>query len=125
MALTGPIGATTAVTATAAAGTGVTLTLAAPAATCFHYITHIEIHKFAAALLVAAATPVLVTTTNLVGNPVFDFSAGAELAGSGVRTQVAPGIPIKSSVAATATTIVCPATTSIIWRVTAFYYIAP
>lgn len=125
MAFSGVIPATTAVTATAAAGTGVTLTLGAPAATTFHYISHIEITKTASALLVAGATSVLVTSTNLVGSPVWDFAADAAAAGTSVTRQVAPSAPIKVSVAATATTIVCPATTSIVWRVTVFYFVGP
>ena len=116
---------TTSVTNTGAAAAAVTLTIAAAGAGLFHYISHIEISKFATAVLTAAATPVLVTTTNLNGNPTIDFSAGAEAQGTQVVRQIAPAIPIKSAVANTATTIVCPATTSIIWRVSVFYYIAP
>ena len=123
MAVQIPVGSTITLTATGTSSAGVTLTIPASAASTFHYITYIEIHKFAVALLVAAAAPVLVTSTNLNGNPTTDFSAGAELAGSGVRVQISPAIPLKSSVAATATTIVCPATTNIIWRVTAYWYV--
>lgn len=34
-------------------------------------------------------------------------------------------LPIATSAQATATTIVCPATPNVIWRVTAGYYVAP
>ena len=125
MPISTPAGLTTAATQTGVAGAAVTLTLAAGAATTFHYIGFIEITKTASALLVAGATPVLVTTTNLVGSPVFDFPVDAATAGTQVVRQISSADPIKSSVAATATTIVCPATTSIIWRVTAYYFIGP
>jgi hypothetical protein len=116
---------TLAVTATGLTGAAVTLTLPAPAAGLFHYVTSIEITKFASALLVAGATPVLVTTTNLPGSPVYSFSAAASAAGTIDRYQVTPTTPLKSSVAATATTIVCPVATTTIWRVNVTYYTAP
>ena len=64
-------------TATAAISTGVTLTLAAPGAALFQYLSTLEITMFAGAALTAAATPTLVTTTNLPGSPVFSFSIPA------------------------------------------------
>lgn len=113
------------VTATAAAGTGVTLTLPASAGN-FHFITGIIIQKTAAALLVAAAVPVTVTTTNLPGSPVFDFAADAAAQGTQQTLALTMGnAPIKSSAAGVATTIVCPATTAIVWRVTVFYAAQP
>jgi len=120
-----PAGSTSGGTQTAAAGTGATLTLAAPGAGLFIYITYIEITKTASALLVVAATPVLVTTTNIPGTPTIDFPADAAAQGTQVVRQIAPGVPIKSVTANTAVTIVAPATTSIVWRVTAHYFIGP
>ena len=125
MPVSAPVGTTISLTATGVGAAAVTLTIPAPAAGTFHYISYIEISKVATALLTAAATPVLVTTTNLNGNPTIDFSAGAELAGSAVVRQISPSIPLKSAVAATATTIVCPATTAVIWRVSAFWFVGP
>src|SRR5207248_321800 len=69
-------------TATGTAGAAVTLTLASGGAGLFHYITYIQIAKFATALLTAAATPVLVTTTNLSNTPAFSFSAAASAQGT-------------------------------------------
>lgn len=112
------------ITGTAAISTGVTLTLAAPPTGLFHYISGIDISCFAGAALTPAATSVLVTSTNLNGNPTFDFqNAGAQ--GTINRVQVFPGILIKSAVAATATTIVAPILTGCVWRLTAYYFIAP
>lgn len=115
---------TTVITGTAAISTGVTLTLAAPPAGLFHHISQISITCFAGAALTPAATPVLVTSTNLNGNPTFDFpNAGAQ----GVINSLllSPAVPIKSAVAATATTIVAPVLTGCIWRLTAYYFIGP
>lgn len=120
----GNLPSTTVITATAAISNGITLTLAAPPALLFHYISGIDISCFAGAALTPAATSVLVTSTNLNGNPTFDFqNAGAQ--GTINRVQVYPAVPIKSSVAATATTIVAPVLTGCVWRLTAYYYIAP
>jgi hypothetical protein len=120
-----PAGSTSGGTQTGAAAAAVTLTLAAPAAGLFQYITYIEITKTATALLTAAATPVLVTTTNIPGTPTIDWPADAALQGTQVVRQIAPAVPIKAVAAATAVTIVCPATTGVIWRVSAQYFIGP
>ena len=112
-------------TAVGAAAAAVTLTLAAPGAGLRHYLTYLSINKFASALLVAAAAPVTVTTTNLPGSLAFSFPADAALAGTIDRWREDFAYPIASSAQNTATTIVCPATTSLIWRVTAGYFIAP
>lgn len=115
-----PVAAPLAVTATAAVNTGVTLTLPAPAAGLFHIITRIEITRFFATAGLAGATPTVVTTTNLPGSMAWSFPTAGAL-GSSVQVIAAPGQPLKSSTAATATTIVCPASTDTIWRVSAIY----
>jgi hypothetical protein len=112
-----------AVTATGAAAAAVTLTLPAVASQ-FHYITEIQIVKFATALLTAAATPVLVTTTNFPAATVFSFSAAASAQGTNEVQQFQPSTPLRSAVVNTATTIVCPATTATIWRVNVWYWAA-
>lgn len=106
-------------------GTAVTLTIAAPGAGLRQYLTYLAINRFAVALLTAAATPVTVTTTNLPGSLAFSFAADAAAAGSLDRWREDFAYPIAASAQNTAVTIVCPATTSVIWRVTAGYYIAP
>lgn len=114
-----------AVTATGAAGVGVTLTIPAPGVGLRQYITGIEITRSATALLTAGATPTVVTTTNLPGSLAFTF--GADAAAQGVDKTIIRDFPfpLVSSAQNTATTIVCPATTSVIWRATAFYQVAP
>jgi hypothetical protein len=113
--------ATLMVTATGAAGAAVTATLPALAGM-RHYIDFISVTRFATALLTAGATPVLVTTTNISGAPVLSHPADA--AGAGVATQQdldfgASGVA--ATALNTATTVVCPVTTAVIWRVNVAY----
>jgi hypothetical protein len=112
-------------TAVGAAGAAVTLTLASPGAGLRHYLTYIAINRFAAALLTAGAAPVTVTTTNLPGTLAFSFPADAATQGTMFPLREDFALPIASAAQGTATTIVCPATTNVIWRVTAGFYVAP
>lgn len=115
------IPATSGITATGAAGAAVTLTIPAAGAGLFHYISWIRIEHFASALLVAAAAPVIVTTTNIPGTPSFNFRADAAAQGTLTEKVIQNDMPIRSSAANTATTVVCPLTTSVLWRATAAY----
>lgn len=112
------------VTATAASGTITTATLPAAGAGLVHYITTISLHLYATAARTGVAAPLLVTTTNLPGSPVWTFSTG-QLIGVVDRYDVPINEPIKSSVANTATTFVAPVATSGIWRLNIGYYAAP
>ena len=112
-------------TITAAAGVAATLTISSPGAGLRHYLTYLRIVRFAAAVLTPAATPVLVTTTNIPGTPSFSFPADAAAQGTVFTFQEDFGQPIAATAQAAATTIVCPATTNVIWRITAGYYVAP
>ncbi|UQN10341.1 hypothetical protein [Deinococcus sp. QL22] len=112
-------------TAVGAAGAALTLTLAAPGTGLRHYLTYLAINRFAAAALTAAAVPVTVTTTNLPGPLAFSFGAEAAAQGTLDRWREDFAAPLVSSAQNTATTIVCPVTTGVIWRVTAGYYVAP
>lgn len=117
--LTNEQAAILAVTAVGSAGSAVTLTLPAVASQ-FHYITHIEIEAYATAARTGGATPTTVTSTNLPGNPAWTFET-AQAVGTQVTKLAEPSMPLRSSVVNTATTIVCPATTSVIWRVNVWY----
>lgn len=112
------------VSTTAATGVIVTNTLPASAGN-FHYISAIEITKYFTAANAASATPLVVTTTNLSGSLAFSFGQPLGTIGTSETRIVTLANPLKSSVVNTATTIVCPATTGIIWRVNTFYYTAP
>jgi hypothetical protein len=113
------------VTVTAAIGVAATLTLPAPGVGLRQYLTYLRITKFAGALLVAAATPVLVTTTNIPGTPVFSLPADAALQGTTYSYQEDFAYPLMSTAQNTAMTIVAPLTASVIWRITAGYFVAP
>lgn len=113
------------VTAVGAAAAAVTLTLTAPGAGLRHYLTYLSINRFASALLNAAAAPVTVTTTNLPGSLAFSFAADAAAQGTLDRWREDFAAPIAAAAQNAATTIVCPATPGVIWRVTAGFYVAP
>jgi hypothetical protein len=113
------------VTNTGAAGAAVTLTLAAPGAGLRQYLTYLRITRFATTLLTAGTTPVLVTTTNIPGTLVFSMPADAAAQGTVFVYQEDFTYPIAGSALNTAMTVVCPATTGVIWRVSGGYYIAP
>lgn len=114
--------ASTTVTTTAASGVAATLTLPAAGAGLFHYITSLDIYIYATAARVGAAAPVVVTTTNITGAPAFTFET-AQAIGTNTPIQgLNPTTPLKSSVVNTATTIVAPAATTGIWRITATYF---
>lgn len=121
-----PVAVTTDVqTITAAAGAVATLTIAAPGVGLRHYLTYIRITRFAAAVLTAAAAPVLVTTTNIPGTLVFSIPADAALLGSVFVYQEDFANPIAVVAQNTATVITGPVTTGVIWRITAGYFVAP
>ena len=114
-----------AATITAALSTAATLTLTAPGAGLRHYITGLRIERHAAALLVAGTTPVVVTTTNLPGALAFSIPMEAAAQGSVYEKVMEPARAIMASAQNTATTIVAPLTTSVIWRLSATFYVAP
>ena len=109
------------ITATAAVSTAVTATLpAVPGMR--HYIDRISVLRSATAALTASATPVLVTTTNIPGLPVLTF--GSDAGGVGVdKEQVVDfgGTGAAATALGTATTVVCPVYTGVIWRVNVAY----
>jgi hypothetical protein len=109
------------VTATGAAGAGVVLTIPAAGAGLYHHICHIEIRQYAAIAQVGAAAPTVVTSTNLPGANAWTFKTVLPI-GEAEPQITEPTDPIRSSVANTATTIVCPAVAGIIWRVNVYYY---
>jgi hypothetical protein len=112
-------------TTTGVAGAAITLTLAAPGAGLRHYLTRVAIERHAAAALTAGATPNLITTTNLPGSLAFSIPVEAAASGSVYEKIIDPARPIMSSAQNTATTIVAGAVTSVIWRITSLFYVAP
>lgn len=112
-----------AVTGVAAAGTGVTVTLPAVSGE-FHHITSIVIQMYASAARTGNATPTTVTSTNLPGSPAWTLNTAQAIGGMS-EFKYEFSTALKSSVVNTNTTIVCPNTASVIWRVNVAYYTAP
>jgi hypothetical protein len=110
-----------AVSITGAAAAAVTCTLPAAGAGQFHYITGIEVTKYATVATTGGTTPVVVTTTNLPGPLAYTFDT-AQAVGVSIIRAANFTVPLKSSVANTATTVVAPVVTSILWRITVYYY---
>lgn len=115
--------ATLSVTATGAAAAAVTLTLPAVVGL-FHNISYLSITAYTTVARTGSATPVIVTTTNLSGSPAFTFASAAAIGTTDIKSFDFPQ-PVKSLVANTVTSIVCPATASIIWRINLFYSTTP
>lgn len=112
-------------TTVGASGAAVTLTIAAPGVGLRHYLTYLSINRFAAAVLTASATPVTVTTTNIPTGLAFTFPADAAALGTLFPWREDFAYPMMATAQNTATTIVWPATTGVIARVTVGYYVAP
>ena len=107
---------------TATAATGVTITATLPAvAGLRHYIDYIQVNRSPTALLTASATPVLVTTTNLPGNPVLTFGQDAAPQGLDREQRLDFSSSLAASAIGIATTVVCPAYTGVIWRINVAY----
>lgn len=110
------------ITATAAVAHGVTLTIPAGAAGIFNYLSFLHIQSYAAAALTGGATPTTVTTTGILGTPSWRFATAAAIGQLFGEVKYEGHAPIKGTAAATAMTIVCPATTNVIWTVNAAYF---
>jgi hypothetical protein len=109
------------VTATGAAGAAVTATLPAVAGL-RHIVDFIRIVRSASVALTAGAVPTVVTTTNLPGALVATLGASADLQGVDRIEELNFGSTGSAATAlGTATTVVCPATTGVIWRVIVAY----
>lgn len=115
----------TIVTATGASGSAVTLTLPAPGSGQRHHIASVAIDRFAAAALTVNALPTIVSTTNLPGAIAFSLPAEAAQPGTIARLREAYSPPLAALAPGSATTITCPATTGVIWRATAAFFVAP
>jgi hypothetical protein len=111
------------VTGTAAANTGVTITLPAAGVGMFHYITNIHLTRNATAALAGTATLVH-TSTNLPGNPAWSVGNAMAAGGTQLDLDYTPTTPLKSLIANTATTIIMPAAgAAVLNRANCSYYI--
>jgi len=110
------------VTATAAANAAVTGTLPAAGVGLFHHITAIEITRAATAALAGTAA-LVVTTTNLPGNPAWTVGNAMAAGGQSRDLDKTFDTPLKSSVANTDTTIVLPVPgLAVLWRINVYYF---
>lgn len=120
------IPATLGSTVTAAANAGATLTLVAPPAGLYIYVTHIDITRNATAALAGTAT-LVITSTNLPSSGGLTWSVGNAMIAGGTQRDVDIdfGVPLKASNAGTAATIVMPVPgAAVLWRANATYYYA-
>jgi hypothetical protein len=116
-----PRAADLAVTAVGGTGNAVTCTLPAAGPGQHHYIGEIQITKYATAAISGNATPITITTTNLPGSIAYTFETAQAIGTNSTRNNEY-ALPLKSLTANTATTVVCPAVTNSLWRVTVSYY---
>lgn len=111
-----------AVTGTAAANTGFTVTLPA-APNSFHCMTSITIDRAATAALAGGAL-LQVTTTNIPGSLSWTVADTFGAAGTVHDLELELSHALKSSVAGTATTLVFPAPgAAVSWRANVTYYL--
>lgn len=107
------------VNADGAAGAALTLTL--PAVTSqYHYIDLLEINLYSTAARTGNATPIIVTSTNLIGSPTYMFPTAAAI-GQIDRNPIQNSSRVRSSAVSTATTIVMPAVVGGLWSAKCFY----
>ena len=111
------------VTATAAAGVALTLTLPTPPLGLRQFITYLAINRFATTALVASAVPIVVTTTNLPGALAITLPADAAAQGAMFPWREDFAFPVAASAQSSTVTINCPAAPGVIWRVTSGYYL--
>jgi hypothetical protein len=91
----------------------------------YHYIHVLELVLFNSGARTGVASPLVIsTTTNLPGSLSFIWPTAGAI-GTIEQKNFQPGVPLKSSAAGTATTIVGPAIANIAWRFTAWYRAAP
>lgn len=107
------------ITAVGAAAAAVTATVPAPPSGQRTRVTFIEVVLYNTVARVGSATPVTVTTTGLGGLTMTFPSAGA--VGTCERREYVLENPIDNGAQATAATVVCPATTSVMWRINLIY----
>lgn len=111
------------VTNTGAANAAVTLTIPAAGVNLFHYFMALEIMRTATAALAGTAT-LVITTTNMPG--ALAWSVGNAMIAGGTSRDIVLLFqsPVKSSVANTNTTFVCPVPgAAVLWRATAYYFV--
>lgn len=107
-------------------GTQVTVLLSSPVARSanssgeYLYVTNMHLEMYAVSTLTGGATPVVCTVTNLPGNLTFKFPTAAAT-GTMQIVDIQFANPLQATQGAQVT-LVCPATTSVIWNNTLAYF---
>jgi hypothetical protein len=116
----------TVISVVSAANTQVTATLPAAGAGLFHYITGIYLFHSCTTAVTGSAINTI-TTTNLPGSLAFTNGNACAVGSDNPFAQIPlSSTPLKSSVANTDTTFVCPAQGAAAFcRMNIFYFIAP
>jgi len=112
--------ATVAISSTGVSGAAVTATIPVVAGN-FHYINLVKVVMYNTAARTGGAVPVTITTTNMRGSPSMIFDSAGNVGNSQEREWRFSN-SFKSLLAGTITTIICPATPSVIWQVIVFGY---
>lgn len=106
------------------ANAATTLTLAAPGAGLYHYITHVHIARHATAALAASAA-LQITTTNLTGSNAWRVTNGMAAWERKVDVDIEFVHPWRSVLANTATTFDLPAAgAAVLWSILVHYFTA-
>ena len=114
------------ITAISAANAAVTLTIPAPPAGQFIYLTYLRIRRHNGATATTAGAATTTSSTNLNSFAVTQDGAAVPAQSGVTDFEFEFGTPIKSDAAATATTITAPANgATLTTRITAAYYYAP
>lgn len=100
-----------------------TLTIAAPGAGLFHYITHIHLIKRYGVAGVAAGAGITITTTNLNGRAWYTEQLGSPAGTTVSVVDEAHVCPIKSDMANTPTTFVAPVQAETAWSWNVAYFV--
>ncbi len=134
LAVTGPLtladlrsfAATLWVTATGTQNTNILANLPSPGVGLFHYIVSIELVKLYAAAGTASGAGLIISASNLPGNPSWTVEQTNAAAGNAVKViDFKPPIPLRSAVANNPTVFSAPAQAQTIWRWNIIYYTGP
>lgn len=112
--------ATLLVTTTAATGAAATATLTA-VPSLRHYVDRIDITQVATATAAGTATPIVTSSLNLPGLPIFSFGNDLLIGRHLTQTLDFGASGLAATAINTTTSVTAPATTNVIWRITVVY----
>jgi hypothetical protein len=89
-----------------------------------HFISQIEIVRFVATDLSPSQDPILITSTNMEGNPIFLFDNSGPKTGQVDRLLITPSLPFQSVDSGLPITITCPKQDKTMWQINLDFYSA-